>query len=170
MAVRKIRPIRVDGNDAYVPLSRGLEAIIDAADLGAVQCSNWCAVKSHNTFYAYRFFRNRDPDVHISLGRLLLDAPKNRLVDHIDGDGLNNKRSNLRLATVAENLQNRRQRRDAASRFKGVSFSSSRLQWQAEISYGGKTIFLGRFDREEDAYAAYCEAAKKHHGEFARIT
>jgi hypothetical protein len=89
-------------------------------------------------------------------------------VDHIDGDGLNNRLGNLRAATRTQNLANRRRHKNNTSGFKGVSFHKRERRFRAKIQVGGKTQNLGSFDTAESAHAAYCAAAEKTHGAFAR--
>jgi hypothetical protein len=99
-----------------------------------------------------------------------MDAPADRLVDHRNNDGLDNRRDNLRLATRSQNMYNKlKTKSKTSSRFIGVSFDKSRRKWEARIYYQGRKIWLGRFDSEIDAALAYDEAARKYHGEFARL-
>jgi len=95
--------------------------------------------------------------------------PGDSLIDHIDGNPYNNKFANLRLATPRQNQCNQRRRCDNTSGLKGVSWSEERQKWQTGIQVNGKRIGLGRFNTKEEAYAAYCEAARRLHGEFARL-
>lgn len=89
-------------------------------------------------------------------------------VDHRDGVRANNRWENLRPATRSENLRNMRLRSDNRSGLKGAHYRPSRGKWQSSIRVGNRTIRLGSFDSAEAAHAAYCEAAKKYFGEFAR--
>jgi hypothetical protein len=98
-----------------------------------------------------------------------MDAPKGLLVDHRNLNGLDNRRSNLRLATHGENNQNKRKRKGASSRYIGVSFEKRIKKWSARIMYKGKAIWLGNFKNEIDAALAYDKAARKYYGEFARL-
>ena len=91
------------------------------------------------------------------------------IIDHIDGNYYNNKFNNLRLATPHQNLCNQKKRVDNTSGLKGVSWSEERQKWQTGIQVNGKRIALGRFNTKEEAYAAYCEAARRLYGEFARF-
>jgi hypothetical protein len=100
--------------------------------------------------------------------REIFGACDGQLVDHVDGDGLNNRRSNLRIATRAENNRNAAVRKDNTSGFKGVHWHKGDGRWQAQIRVAGKRIRLGAFDTPEAAHAAYCEAAARYHGAFAR--
>jgi hypothetical protein len=106
----------------------------------------------------------------ISMHRVIVKAPKGKVVDHIDGDGVNNTKKNLRIASIGQNNMNcRKTNRPTSSKYKGVCWYSKRKKWQARISYDGKSKFLGHFNSEQDAARAYDEAAKKHHGKFAGL-
>ena len=100
--------------------------------------------------------------------RRLMKEPK-RLVDHIDGDGLNNRKLNLRKATRSQNAMNGEMHVDNKSGFKGVSYHKARGKWVAWIMREGNRKYLGLFGNPESAHAAYVEAAKEHHGKFARF-
>jgi hypothetical protein len=88
-------------------------------------------------------------------------------IDHINGDGADNRFANLREATRGENARNRA-RQNNTSGFKGVVGRGTR--WEAKIYYDGREIYLGTFATPEEAHAAYAKAALEHHGEFARMT
>lgn len=166
---RHIRTIRVDGDVAYVPLSQGMEAIIDAADVPVVGGMNWCANRIKGSIYAVRS-RFADDGRHIGLmmHRLIMDAPAGSVVDHINGDGLDNRRENLRIATHAENLRNSRLSCRNTSGVKGVCWDKGHKKWAAFISVSGKVHRLGRFSDKGDAARAYAEASRRLHGEFGR--
>lgn len=89
-------------------------------------------------------------------------------IDHIDGDGLNNRLSNLRQATHSQNLCNRPKPASNSSGYKGVCWSKPAQKWQAQIFINGKAKYLGLYETAEDAHAAYQRAAPKYHGEFAQ--
>lgn len=89
-------------------------------------------------------------------------------VDHIDGDKTNNRISNLREASSAQNGRNSKVPSHNTSGLKGASYFKRDGRWQSHIKVNGKQIRLGCFDTKEEAHAAYCEAARKYHGEFAR--
>jgi hypothetical protein len=94
--------------------------------------------------------------------------PKEFEVDHQDGNPLNNKHTNLRIANRQENACNRGCNKNSTSKYKGVCFEKRTQKWYAQISFGGKNNYLGRFKNEEDAKNAYDVASIKIHGEFAR--
>ena len=95
--------------------------------------------------------------------------PGAAIVDHVDGNPHNNKIQNLRLATFHQNQCNQKRRTDNTSGLKGVTWDKSRGKWVGQIHVKGKHIFLGRHETKEEAYAAYCEAARRLHEDFARL-
>lgn len=165
---RKIRPIRVEGNLAYVPLTQGRVAIIDAADVHLVEGFNWYAMKNRNTFYAQRTDRSGTKQRTVLMHRVIMGEPDGLDVDHEGGNGLNNRREKLRVATKSQNQHNQRKSRANTSGLKGVYWDKSQGKWRAQIQLGGKKKHLGRFDTPEQAYADYCAASAKYHGEFGR--
>ena len=90
-------------------------------------------------------------------------------LDHINGNKADNRWNNIRLATRSQNMANIRAHTDNISGFKGVSWNKALRKWRAHIGVGGKHIYLGGFDTAAKAYAVYCLAARRHHGEFARV-
>ena len=102
----------------------------------------------------------------LSMHRFIMDAPKGMQVDHINGNGLDNRKCNLRICTKSDNAKNRRLNKNSKSGFKGVSpRKSKKSPWVAQIS--GRLI--GYYDDPEEAAKAYDEEAKKEYGEFARL-
>ena len=89
-------------------------------------------------------------------------------IDHINGDGLDNRIANLRLATRSQNIANSKAHRDNATGFKGVSFNREKQKFEAYIYHDGRQRSLGYHDTAEEAHAAYCHAAREVFGEFAR--
>ena len=112
------RPIRIDGAHAYVPLTQGREAIIDVADVSLVDGHTWWLGKGG---YAVRVYKVNGKQTTVYMHRVISACPEGQEVDHIDGDGLNNRRSNLRNATKAQNAYNVGPRRTNTSGYKGVS-------------------------------------------------
>lgn len=89
-------------------------------------------------------------------------------VDHINGDRADNRISNLRAANRTQNNMNSGRRSDNTSGYRGVYFSKQQGQWHARVHFNRKAVHVGFFDTAEAAHIAYCEAAKKYHGEFVR--
>lgn len=154
---RIIRPIVVRGDVAEIELTSGLKAIIDAEDIPLVQGRSWFTMGAKHKRYA----ATRDGGAPKTLHRFLMNPPDGMHVDHINGDGLDNRRSNLRLATPRENTAN--SRRDIGrSGYIGVQ----------RAKYGNKflaamTINIGTFDTAEEAARAYDAKAVEVFGEFA---
>ena len=103
------------------------------------------------------------------LHRILMNAPDDMEVDHINGDKLDNRKSNLRLCTNQQNNMNVGKKKNNTSGFKGVCFHKKRQKFQAQISIDGKKKHLGYFEKAKDAYKVYCKACVKHHGEFHHL-
>jgi hypothetical protein len=121
--------------------------------------------------YACRTIRMEDGKTKMALlHRAIMEAPPGLLVDHKNGDTLDNRRANLRLATHAENTQNRRKTKSkTSSQFIGVYLEKRSGRWAAKIKHRERCIWLGRFKSETEAAKAYDEAAGKYRGEFARL-
>ncbi len=167
---RTIRPIIISGNTAFITLTKGYIATIDAADVALVEGVNWCATTDpHNrTVYALRGALIDGRWTTIKLHRQIMDPPHGLQVDHISGDGLDCRRDNMRLATRAQNVHNSRRSRANTSGFKGVSWHVGGQKWQAMIWGRGKNKHLGHFTTPEEAHQAYVEAAERLWGDFAR--
>ena len=148
-----------------IPLTKGQFALVDNEDLHLVEHINWQARKSVNTFYANA---TRDK-ITFQMHRIIMGVcdPK-VLIDHIDGNGLNNTKKNLRLANERNNCFNRRKRKDSAVSFKGV-WKASANRYRAEIVVNKKRHYLGCFKDSLSAAEAYNKAAIEHFGEFAQL-
>ena len=144
-------------------LTQGMEAIVDDDDPKEPWRFKWSAHKCRNTWYAIRNVQGRT----ITLHRFLMGEPDGQ-VDHEDGDGLNNQRINLRLATHTENQCNRGPNINNTSGFKGVTWDQRERLWKAQIKVNRTNIHLGYFVNPKDAADAYDNAAIRLHGEFAR--
>jgi len=103
-----------------------------------------------------------------SLHRLIADCPEGMMVDHINGNTLDNRRSNLRVCTHAENMRNRKIHKNNKSGFKGVYLDRITGKWKAQIRNNRKRFYLGSYETPEEASKAYLDAAERLHGEFFR--
>ena len=149
-----------------LPLSKGKAAIVDAIDYPWLNQWKWHAGQSGGgNWYALRNQGGKTIRMH----RELLELKKNQVGDHINGDGLDNRRANLRICTQAQNNQNMKKKANTVSRFKGVSFNKETSKWIAQISYKTKMYGLGYFLDEEDAAIVYDVAAQLLFGEYARL-
>jgi hypothetical protein len=141
-------------------------AIVDPDDYRKLSQYNWQLYESESkNYYAVRLEGMKIVRMH----RVVINAPAGKIVDHRDGEGLNNTKQNLRLATASQNRCNSRPKKNNSSKFKGVGFDKCKGKWRAFIAYNRKYKHLGYFNNEEDAAKAYDEAAKIYHGEFARL-
>jgi hypothetical protein len=154
-----------------IPLTRGFFAIVDEADYERFAAVRWrVQIGRDGERYAYRQERiagTRRLRLRI-MHREIVGALMGQLVDHEDGDGLNNRRKNLRVCTRAQNAQNRRL--SPGRRFKGVHSTGKKARpFKAMIRADHRTHRLGRFATEIEAALAYDDAARRLHGEFARL-
>lgn len=159
---------RVVGDIAYIPLTRGYETIIDVQDLPLVQDYKWLVLIDKRQQYAARTDRSTGKRIQVWMHRIIMGANPGMLVDHIDGNGLNNRRSNLRLATYAQNQYNVGVRKDSRSGIKGVRLYPNG-RWQARIRVDGQCKSLGYYATAEEASKAYENASKELHGIFSRL-
>ncbi len=155
-----------------IPLTQGLVAIVDDEDYESLSAYKWCAAFAANTnsFYAIRNGRGSSKRGRgtIRMHRIILDAPAGIQVDHANGNTLDNRRNNIRLATRNDNNRNRKLSKTNTSGYKGVCRDSTNT-WKAQITVNDTNIYLGSFPSRESAYEAYCQAARNYHGEFARL-
>jgi hypothetical protein len=149
-----------------IELTKGKLAIIDDIDFDMVSSFNWCTQERDGLFYACR---GRNPKIYMH--RLILGVTaKHLIVDHKDGNPLNNRRGNLRVCSHAENMLNRRKTvrmKPLTSIYKGVC----KKPWgfQAAIQHNRKWIYIGSFKSEANAAIAYNQKATELFGEFARL-
>jgi HNH endonuclease len=163
------RPIRIEGDVAFVPLTKGAEAVIDAQDVDLVGPFNWFlrGRTSVSRGYAARNKRAVGRGTTFLHSDLLYPA-QGEEVDHINGDTLDNRRRNLRIATRTGNVRNAPLRLDNTSGLKGVRWHPPSRKWCCTIVVNYKHVHLGLFDDKGLAAAIYDAAAVYYFGEFAR--
>ena len=155
-----------------IPLTGGRVAIIDDADahLAAHRWRAWHPKHAcPDRWYAVRTRSRTDGDEMVFLHREVLYVPDGMEVDHVDRDGLNCRRDNLRAATHAQNLHNRGRQKNSRSGLKGVHWARRERKWVAQIAVNGRRVFLGYHATAEEAARAYDAMAKDLHGEFAHL-
>lgn len=151
-----------------IELTQGKVALVDDEDYEFLMQWDWYAYRSgkkvYFTYYSQRNIKiNEDKRSTLKMHRVIMGVTDPKLqVDHIDGNSLNNQRSNLRICTSVENCRNSKKRTGASSQYKGVSWHKVSEKWIAHIT-------LGSFKTEEDAALAYNEAAIRYHGKFAGL-
>ena len=153
-----------------ISLTRGYMTTVDDADVPLITNYSWWALVSRSgPVYACAYVRGsgRRRTKKVLMHRLLLGASEGQEIDHVDGDGLNNRRINLRFCTRAQNVTNNDVRRDSTSGFKGVE-RTPRGRYHAYIKKDGHKRHLGAFATPIEAAAAYNRAADGLYGPFAR--
>lgn len=154
---------------ARIPVTQGLYALIDDEDLVTVGRYRWHTCRNGRTCYARRngsASERRQGLAAVYLHHAILGVVAE--VDHINGDGLDNRRENLRIGTHQQNISNQRKQLDTSSRFKGVDYYKQYGRWRARCKCNGHVHCLGYFEHEEDAARAYDAAARSLFGAYAR--
>lgn len=144
-----------------IPISKGKVALIDKEDFELVSKHNW--------YFTGKYARCGHKPNHL-MHRLIMGIPTNGMtIDHINRNGLDNRRNNLRIVTVSQNNINRGISRRNTSGYTGVHWHSRRKKWIAVLQIDKKKIALGIFDTKEEAIKCRKEGEKKHYKEFAII-
>lgn len=160
----KIIPINIPNKLASMPCR------MDDEDFEKVSSFRWHARSrkgGKNRFYAAG--RAKQDREKVYMHRIVMSPPPGKDVDHINGDGLDNRRENLRVCTRSENLRNRGKQANNTTGYKGVHFFKAARLFTASVQYDGKSFHLGYFKTALEAAKAYDEAARKIHGEFAQL-
>jgi hypothetical protein len=152
-----------------IPLTRGRFAKVDPEDYPWLAQFRWHCKTSATAAYAVRTVTEAGRTRRIYMHRQIMNTPDHLVCDHVNHDGLDDRRANLRNCTTAQNNANRRPRARTTSRFIGVSWDRARRKWAAHIKKGGKQKNLGLFDDEIAAARARDTAARKLHGPYAKL-
>ncbi|MDD4321610.1 MAG: HNH endonuclease [Acidaminococcaceae bacterium] len=146
-----------------IKLTRGLEAMVDDEDFDRLNQYKWNAHKDHNNpndaYYAQRNYRELGKMITQIMHREIANAPRGMQVDHIDGNGLNNCKSNLRIVNNRQNQQN--QRKKKGSGYTGAGWDKKLNKWRAHIRINGKLKHLGYYNDELGAHNAYLTALEE---------
>lgn len=140
-----------------IPLTQGKYAMVDNEDFDKLKDINWC--------YNNRYAKNNKIGL---MHRYIINTPIDSFTDHINQNGLDNRKSNLRLCNQSQNMANVKPIKNKSSKYKGVYWNKKEHKWYVQIKnkkFGN--IFLGVFDNEEEAGRAYDLKAIEIHGEFA---
>ena len=160
-----------------IPLTRGMFAIIDAEDFEKVSSHKWYAYKGYSKFYAGKsqWQPGKKRQKLLCMHNFIFgEIPKGMMIDHINGDGLDNRKCNLRIATRSQNRGNARKTvqifgRPTSSKYKGVCWDKNNKKWQVQMKINNKSRHIGQFSDEKEAAKAYNKAAMAHFGEFAAL-
>lgn len=157
-----------------IPLTNGIYAIVSAEKYEEYSRWHWFAkyYPRQGCYYAARHVAKEYPGRVVYMHRQVLGLQYGDplIGDHIDTiSTTDNSDLNLRIANYTESQTNQGRRRDNTSGYKGVSFGKAKGKWVAQITVYGKYYFLGYYDTPQEAHAAYCEAATRLHGAFARF-
>ena len=153
-------------NLVFICLTQNKWTVIDEADYPAVIPYRWCAVRNDRSFrVAAHLPNNKTCWMH----RLIHPVAAGLNIDHRDGNGLNNRRANLRAATAQQNARNKGVHYNSKTGYAGVRWDPYRQRWWTDIRVDGKIVFLGRFICFKRAVSARKSAETKYFGEFARV-
>jgi hypothetical protein len=149
-----------------IPLTKNKFALVDDDMFDELSKFNWCY---YTAGYAARGVKLNSKSKTIYMHRQIMKAKINEVVDHIDGNTLNNCRQNLRICRKIDNRRNMKTPITNTSGHKGVTWYKPSKKWKAQISVDNKCINLGHFSNKLDAAIKYNNAAEKYHGRFARL-
>lgn len=159
------------GDHCFRRLNQGYVTIFDPEDRGlASKGSFWVRVINKRTAYViHQKYVGIGRSKNFRFHREIMNAPPDVQIDHISGNGLDNRKRNLRYATRSQNQRNKHPRDNCSSKYMGVSWCKRRNKWKAIIQSDKKVTNIGRFDTEIEAAMAYDEYAIRLHGDFARL-
>jgi hypothetical protein len=158
-----------------IPLTQGKFALVDDEDFELINGFNWCAAKKGQGYYAVRSSSVKKKDIGcenrhpIYLHQMVIKIPKDKVLDHINGNTLDNRKKNLRVCSQLQNKWNSKKPITNTSGFKGVTWDKYKNKWKSQIRSNGRGKHLGNFDDLKKAAVEYDKAAKRLFGEFAKM-
>src|SRR3990167_1985734 len=154
-----------------LPISKGKITIISDEDYTQLAQHKWRVYINSGKLYAARWEKGKTMKTrkHIKMHQVIMNPLKGLIVDHIDGDGLNNRRDNLRIVSNRQNTINRRKSVGTSSQFKGVYKAKNTIKWRSYIKTNNRQIYLGMFDTEHQAALVYDLWAKDMFGQYAKL-
>ena len=147
-----------------IALTQNKFALVDDEDYNELIKHRWYANNNGGHSYAVK-----SSSGGIQMHRVIMGAPPNKVVDHINGNGLDNRRKNLRICTNAENRRNQKLSKTNKSGFKGIYWHKRVNKWVVQISFNNKNIWGGCYSDKNEAVGARNELVVKYHGSFARL-
>lgn len=162
------------GGTKEIPISKGRIAIVDAEDFAFInqwkwKYSNGRAMRTQHVGTVGNWRDGKRKDKAVMMHRVIMDAPQGMDVDHINGNPLDNRKSNLRICEHQQNKGNTKKPISNKSGYKGVSWDKVNKMWLVSTSYFGKSYNFGRFSNLVEAALEYDNVAKQLHGEYARL-
>lgn len=148
-----------------IPITQGLLCLIDEKDYALVSKHKWHLSRCNGKLYAATKILRKETRLH----KVIMGGNPSQHIDHKNGDGLDNRRDNLRFASRSQNLANSKLQSNNKSGYRGVCWAAKDKRWRATISVDGKGIYLGNFLTREEAAKTYDNAASKYFGNFAKL-
>ena len=152
-----------------IKLTQNKYAIVDDEDFKSLSKYKWYVAKRGYGFYAQRHIIIDKKHINQQMHRVILNAKKNKEVDHVNGNTLDNRKSNLRIVSRSQNEWNRDKQKNNSTGYKGITYVKRDKLFIARIRVYGKLIYLGGFKDKKRAAEAYNKGAKQYHGKFARL-
>lgn len=152
-----------------IPLTQGKYAIVDDDDYEELKQYKWYAHKKSGKYYAARNIKQNDQFKKVFMHRVIMGVLPNIHIDHINGNGLDNRKCNLRICDASQNAANQKPQVNKSSKYKGVRWYSPLKKWRAQIWHNNKSIHLGYYQDEAKAAQAYNKKAAELFGKFARL-
>lgn len=153
-----------------IKLTQGKYAIVDVEDFEKLKGYSWHAKRCRCNYYVSRAYIRDGKKTTMTMHRQIMQAADELFVDHVNHNGLDNRRANLRVVTLQQNNWNNRQGFDRGkSKYKGVKWDKRRKKWCVVLSHKGSQRYIGHFADEVEAARAYDNAAKSHRGRFAAL-